>query len=136
MKPASVRVFEALSSVWAKSVAQLADETGLSESTVRRHLQSKTMKPRTVTGKMSKQVLYLRPAEPSREYPVKYWRRDRGVLAEEIRTLTISEHADPTRLADQFLSIGRQLTAIGKAIDRVKLDPDWYQKLGGRLWLS
>lgn len=127
-------VWRALSSKQAKSVAQLAEETGLSESTVRRHLL--TLKTKEVPVRMSKQLLYMRPEEPVQEHPVKYWRRSRIVLSEEIRKLTISEHSDPAQLADTFLLIGRQLVAIGAEIDRVKADPDWYQRLGGQFWLS
>lgn len=129
----AARVFNALSSVTPKTVKQLSEETGLSESTVRKHLDG--MKARWIpTGDLA--MGWLRPEEKRRTDPVWYWRHERAQVAERIRVLTISESANPVELADEFLSIGRQLLEIGEAIDRVKMDPDWYQRLGGHFWLS
>ncbi len=125
-------VYNALSSVTPKTVSQLVEETGLSRSTVVSHLGK--LKARARVPQVGR-VAYLRP-ETTFDDPVRHWRHSRAAVAELVRTLRITEHADPVKLADEFLLVGRQLVAIGEAIDRVKMDPDWYIQLGGHFWLS
>lgn len=130
------RVWRTLSSVTPKTINQLVEETGLSRSTVSRALQRIDATISVDRALNDRDVYYLRPAVKMVGDPAKHWRHSRLPVADVVRTLIISEHADPAILADQFLSIGRQLTEIGEAIDKVKVDPDWYTKLGGHFWLS
>lgn len=125
------RVFRALSLVRPKTISQLAEETGLSYATVRKAVTEL----RAERIKQTVPHTYLRPELPMADV-LPMWRTQRLGVAERIRTLSISESADPVELADAFLLIGRQLTEIGTRIDRVKMDPDWYMRLGGRFWLS
>lgn len=127
----SQRVFRALSLVNPKPISQLVEETGLSYSTVREHLTAlKAERLKDTTPNR-----YLRPETPL-PHGVMAWRNDRANIAGIVSTLTITEGADPVILADTFIEIAEQLMTIGKQIDRVKMDPDWYQRLGGHFWLS
>ncbi len=125
------RVFNALSYVEPKTTSQLCEETGLSYSTVREHLTA--LRAERITDTTPNR--YLRPELVTPD-TLKVWRSQRALIAERIRVLTISEGADPVWLADEFILLGRQLAEIGRQIDRVKMDPDWYQRLGGHFWLS
>jgi len=140
MKTLHDRVFDALSSVFPKPISQLVEETGLAYSTVRDHLDQ--MRAVRIEGPP---VRYMRPMTDEKVIPVhispqpqavRAWRAERANIAERVRTITVSEYADPVWLADQFIELGKHLMEIGISIDRVKVDPDWYQKLGGRTWLS
>jgi hypothetical protein len=123
------RVWSALSEINPKSVARLMEETGLSRSTVQKHIDA--MDAHFITSDRGRRY-YLRPRSAlSEPNMVRAWRTRRSEVADFVRTLVISEGADPVWLADQFLMLGRQMTAIGTALDGVKLDPDWYQRLGG-----
>ena len=141
MKTMHDRVYEVLSSIFPKPISQIVEESGLAYSTVHDHLER--MHALRVESP-PKPVRYLRPSTDTNRIPVfvtpnsdviRSGRVTRESTAEDIRTLTIVEGADPIWLADQFIEHGKRLIEIGVALEKVKLDPDWHQKLGGRVFL-
>lgn len=127
------RVWAALSPVEPKSVSLLMEETGVGYETMVEHLRQVgaiKLEAQRVPAR------YLRPATEDTVELVKRWRSERNKVAALVSTLTIAEGADPVWLADTFLDLGRKLTEIGMSIDRVKMNPDWHQQLGGHFWLS
>jgi hypothetical protein len=127
-KDSKQRVFDALSTIRPKSVRQLADETGLSVGSVHAALTALNAEP---TGGFPER--WMRHLPPTPDDVVHSWRYDRRATAEGIQHLVIAQGSDPVELADRFLAHGRRLTEIGTEIDRVKMNPDWYEQLGGKL---
>ena len=140
-------IYGVLSSVFPKPISQIVEESGHAYGTVQEHLAR--MKAKKVSRSegpgRGARVMYLRPSLDESVFPVminprpevvRGWRVVRDSVAEDVRNLSISDAADPIRLADSFIETGKLLMEIGIAIEQVKLDPDWYAKLGGRIWLS
>lgn len=147
MSDARQRLYSALSSIFPKTVGMLMQETGLSYQTVKTYLEElNAVELEQFSPKHGRAKTYMRPRQLDddtitillsiRPEVVRSWRRIREQVSEDVRALTITPSADPVWLADQFIETGKLLLELGAALDRHKMEPDWYYQLGGKLWLE
>jgi hypothetical protein len=61
--------------------------------------------------------------------PVERWETGRMKFGNNVLGLRIDKDSDPVKLAEQFASGAAVLASISLALQNVKKDPDWYEKL-------
>ena len=126
------RVQAVLSTTVGLTAQEVIDRTGLSAPTVRQALSESADKH------YEKGAVKWMKRRPDQLMSIEYrenddwpreWSHIRMRISSDLSSLSINSKSDPHELAQTLLDHASTLAFIAKALEEVKNDPDWFQRM-------